>query len=233
MGSKPSKQKHIYDELNKSIDSFTSCDDYSQSDDNNKIKRQKRKSKNRYKLKFKLKKHKKIINNSDFNTRLIESSLLMSNFIINNIINKNIGERPLPDVNLLNSLLVYPDFFNNEGLELKNQKEYNDKMTFEGINNFIKEYKDYEKNKKKENKIYDYFKNNPVSSKKIFVNNLNYNGIVNEIDLSNNDNENNNDRKKSYDYIKKRNNKNFDYLYEPKEMKTLNEYEKYDYKLKK
>ncbi len=34
-------KKHIYDELNKSIDSFTSCDDYSHSDDDNKRKKQK------------------------------------------------------------------------------------------------------------------------------------------------------------------------------------------------
>ena len=57
MGSKSSKsnkKRHIYDELNKTIDSFNSFDDYSRSDDEikNII--------NKTKKKHKIKKHKRI-----------------------------------------------------------------------------------------------------------------------------------------------------------------------------
>ena len=141
MGSDSNKhvnKRHIYDELNKSIDSFTSCDDYSHSDDDNKKQRQNKKSKKNYKLKYKIKKHKNI-NDNEINIKFIESSLQVSNFLINNIINKDIGERLLPDTNLLNSLIMYPDLFQNEELQLKNQKEYCDKMIFNGLKKYKKE----------------------------------------------------------------------------------------------
>ena len=184
MGSDSNKhvnKRHIYDELNKSIDSFTSCDDYSHSDDDNKKQKQNKKSKKNYKLKYKIKKHKNI-NDNEMNIKFIESSLQVSNFLINNIINKDIGERLLPDTNLLNSLIMYPDFFQNEELQLKNQKEYCDKMIFNGLKKYKKEYKIYEINKRSHNLNNEYFYNNPVSKEKIYVNNIvnNLNDINNE-----------------------------------------------------
>ena len=59
MGSESSnsnKKKHIYDELNKTIDSFTSCDDFNHSEDE--IKPRKNKL-HKSKRKFGLKKRKK------------------------------------------------------------------------------------------------------------------------------------------------------------------------------
>ena len=146
---KHSRKKHIYEELNKSIDSFTSCDNYSNNDDDNKRRRTKRKKTNNFKSKYKLKKHKQIINNKEVNQKLIESSLIISDFLINNIINKNIYQRPLPDTHILNSLLIFPDLFKNEALVIKNQKECCDQLIYNGLNNYKKEYKQYEINKKK------------------------------------------------------------------------------------
>ena len=86
--NKKAKRRHIYDELNKSIDSFTSCDDY-YSDDNTKKKRSNFKSKNKYRTKYKIQKHKKFSNDEQLNNKLVESSLILSDFLINNIINKD------------------------------------------------------------------------------------------------------------------------------------------------
>ena len=198
MGNKANKQdkrRHIYDELNKSIDDFTSCDDYSNTDEEFKKGKNKRnKSKDKSKSKYKIKKHKKITYENKINKTLIESSLLISDFLINNIINKDAGQRPLPDANLTQSLLFFPDLFNNEGLDLDNQKEYCDKLTYDGINNFIKEYKEFNMNHKKENKT-ELFINNPVFTEKIFTNN-DFNE-VNKINIINDFN----NRKPSYDII--------------------------------
>ena len=228
-------KKHIYDELNKSIDSFTSCDDYSHSDDDNKRKKQKRKTKNNYKLKYKLKKHKNY-NNNELNIKLIESSLQVSNFLINNIINKDIGERPLPDANLLNSLIMYPNLFCNEGLNLKEQKEFGDKMIYDGLNKYKKEYKIYELNKKSQNTNFDYFNNYPVSTEKIYVNNINNTKEFNNEENNKNNNENNctpvKYKKKTFDKIHSRNSKIINYIEQPKTIDYNKKYEKFLYKEK-
>ena len=178
--NKKTKRRHIYDELNKSIDSFTSCDDYC-SDDNVKKKRSNLKSKNKERTKYKIQKHKKFSNDEQLNNKIIESSLLLSDFLINNIINKNEGSRPLPDTNLLNSMLLFPGLFSNEGFQIENQREYCDQLLLNGLNKYKKEYKEFEKNKKKENISFDYYSNNPVSTKKVFVNDTYNINLENEI----------------------------------------------------
>lgn len=195
--NKKAKRRHIYDELNKSIDSFTSCDDY-YCDDNTKRKRSNLKSKNKYRTKYKIKNHKKFSKDEQLNNKLIESSLILSDFLINNIINKNEGQRPLPDTNLVNSMLLFPELFINEGFQIENQREYCDQLLFNGINNYKKEYKEFELNKKKEDISYDYYTNNPVSTKKIFINETHNINLENEI----NKNENNDQYIKINDDIK-------------------------------
>ena len=227
MGNKANKHKgrHIYDELNKSIDEFTSCDDYSNNDDDNKrnnSKNKKRKSKDKNKLKYKIKKHNKIVYDNKINKKLIESSLLISDFLINNIINKEVGQRPMPDTNLTNSLLFFPDLFNNEGLDLENQKDYCDQLTYNGINHFIKQYKQFDMNKKTNNLSNEFYNNNPISTEKIFVNN-NFNDLYKK-----NMTICNNNQTKSYDIIDNKT-KNGDktgnsFLYQPKQIKKNNKY---------
>ena len=179
MGTKSNNQlnqKHIFDELNKTINSFTSSDDCSFRNENRK---QKIKTKN--KTVYKLKKHKKIINNNEMNEKIIESSLLISNFLINNIIDKKNMQRPIPDTDFINSILLFQDLSINEGFYFKNQKEFYDKLIYNGLNDYLKEYienKDNEINKKAKNinkniNEKNYFVNQdiPVSFEKIFVNN--------------------------------------------------------------
>ena len=211
MGGKVNKQerkKHIYNDLNKSIDSFTSCDDYANSGDNDRKMDKRRRNKNKHKTKYKLKSHKKINDGKNINSKLIESSLLVSDFLINNIINKKTGQRPLPDTNLVNSLLLFPDLCNYEELEFDNQIECCDQLIFKGVNYFRKEYKEFDMNQKK-----DFSNNNPVSTNKIFINKINKTNNTNY----------NNDNTKSYDVKDEGKNNNEDMkkinLYKPRQMK--------------
>ena len=56
------------------------------------------------------------------NKELIESSLLISDFLINNIINKNTNKRKLPDTNMANSMiLIFYLFDNEEALKMGKQ----------------------------------------------------------------------------------------------------------------
>ena len=246
--NKKTKRSHIYDELNKTIDSFTSCDDY-YSDDNTKKKRSNFKSKNKYRTKYKIQKHKQFSNDEQLNNKLIESSLLLSDFLINNIINKDEGQRPLPDTNLVNSLLLFPGLFDNEGFQIENQREYCDQLLLNGLNKYKKEYKEYEMNKKKEDISFDYCTNNPVSTEKNFVNDT-YN-----INLENKINKNENNYQYINDDIKyniedktqnenmenknKNNNNNIEndsdsdnILYQPKKIKNINKYPIYKNSIK-
>ena len=231
--NKKAKRRHIYDELNKSIDSFTSCDDY-YSDDNTKKKRSNFKSKNKYRTKYKIQKHKKFSNDEQLNNKLVESSLILSDFLINNIINKDEGQRPLPDTHLLNSMLIFPGLFNNEGFQIENQREYCDQLLLNGLNNYKKEYKEFEKNKKKEDISFDYYSNNPVSTEKIFVNdvyNINLENKINKNETNeyndqyiNDDIKNNLEDKSQNENIEHKNNniENDNMLYQPK--KIINKY---------
>ena len=148
MGSKSSKsnkKRHIYDELNKTIDSFNSFDDYSRSDDEikNII--------NKTKKKHKIKKHKRI--RKELNNELIESSIIISDFLINNIINKNNNRRQLPDTNSVNSLLLINNFFGNdeERLKINEQMNFCEKIINNGINNYKAGYKNYQMSNKYQN----------------------------------------------------------------------------------
>ena len=239
--NKKAKRRHIYDELNKSIDSFTSCDDY-YSDDNTKKKRSNFKSKNKYRTKYKIQKHKKFSNDEQLNNKLVESSLILSDFLINNIINKDEGQRPLPDTNLLNSMLIFPGLFNNEGFQIENQREYCDQLLLNGLNNYKKEYKEFEKNKKKEDISFDYYSNNPVSTEKMFVNdvyNINLENKINKNETNehndqyiNDDIKNNLEDKSQNENIEHKNNniENDNMLYQPK--KIINKYPIYKNTLK-
>ena len=148
MGSKSSKsnkKRHIYDELNKTIDSFNSFDDYSLSDDEikNII--------NKTKKKHKIKKHKRI--RKELNNELIESSIIISDFLINNIINKNNNRRQLPDTNSVNSLLLINNVFGNdeERLKINEQMNFCEKIINNGINNYKAGYKNYQMSNKYQN----------------------------------------------------------------------------------
>ena len=162
MGNKSNNQlnkKYIFDKLNKTINSFTSSDNCSFDDDKkNKNSKRKQKSKN-LKAKYKLKKHKNIINNNEMNEKIIESSLSITDFLINNIIDKKYGKKPLPDADLINSVLIFPDLSVNEGFDFQNQKEFCDKLLYNGLNNFKNDYYEYESKKRqmKNRNIY----NNP------------------------------------------------------------------------
>ena len=214
MGNKSNNQlnkKYIFDKLNKTINSFTSSDNCSFDDDKkNKNSKRKQKSKN-LKAKYKLKKHKNIINNNEMNEKIIESSLSITDFLINNIIDKKYGKKPLPDADLINSVLIFPDLSVNEGFDFQNQKEFCDKLLYNGLNNFKNDYYEYESKKRqmKNRNIYNnpfFFNNNenPVSTEKIFVND-NY-------ELNNE-----NIRQLSYDF---NGNKNNDCLYMQKRIIT-------------
>ena len=238
MGSESSnsnKKKHIYDELNKTIDSFTSCDDFNHSEDE--IKPRKNKL-HKSKRKFGLKKRKKIT--KELNKELIESSLLISDFLINNIINPNKNKRPLPDSNMLNSLLIIPDPENIEELKIENQIDFCEQILNNGINDYKNEYKKYRMNKKEESKnkdniLLDYSYKNASNERNILINdNSKIQKDINktEIDIYNknsspfpkntydknsNDNLNNNDN----------NNHSFaNYLYKPKQIKFFNKTKK-------
>ena len=146
MGSKSTnsnKRRHIYDELNRTIDSFKSYDNYSQIDDEIKTKRNHR---DKIKRKYRLKNHKKL--NKELNKELIESSLLISDFLINNIINKNTNKRNLPDTNIVNSMILISDLFDNEeALKTGKQIEYCEQIINNGINDYKNIYKNSQKNK--------------------------------------------------------------------------------------
>ena len=82
------------------------------------------------------------------NKELIESSLLISDFLINNIINKNTNKRKLPDTNMANSMILIFDLFDNEeALKMGKQIEYFEQI----INNGINDYKNIYKNSQKIN----------------------------------------------------------------------------------
>ena len=165
MGSKSTnsnKRRHIYDELNRTIDSFKSYDNYSQIDDEIKTKRNHR---DKIKRKYRLKKHKKL--NKELNKELIESSLLISDFLINNIINKNTNKRNLPDTNMVNSMILISDLLDNEeALKMGKQIEYCEQIINNGINDYKNIYKNSQKNKQldsenKNNTSFDYINKNP------------------------------------------------------------------------
>ena len=95
---------------------------------------------------YRLKKYKKL--NKELYKELIESSLLISDFLINNIINKNTNKRKLPDTNMANSMILIFDLFDNEeALKMGKQIEYFEQI----INNGINDYKNIYKNSQKIN----------------------------------------------------------------------------------
>ena len=232
MGSKSSKsnkRRHIYDELNKTIDSFNSYDDYSRSDDEIKTIK---KGSNKIKKKYKLKKHKRI--RKELNNELIESSLLISDFLINNIINKNVNRRQLPDTNIVNSLLLVNNFFGNddEKVKINEQMNFCEQIINNGINNYKIEYKNSQMNKKyqnlnKDNISYDYGFKNPIKKTNRISDSKDENKSINktEIDIYKKnplsqknklefDNNTNN--------INHSNNQSFaSYLYKPKQVKSF------------
>ena len=106
------KRKHIYNELNKKIDSFNSKNEYPLNF--NEIGKKKQDT---LKLKYKIKKRKKI--ETDLKKELIESSIIISDFLNNNLISKETNRRALPDTNVVNSLLLIPDLFEKEKKGIK------------------------------------------------------------------------------------------------------------------
>jgi hypothetical protein len=192
MGSKSTnsnKRRHIYDELNRTIDSFKSYDNYSQIDDEIKTKRY---HINKIKKKYRLKKHKKL--NKELNKELIESSLLISDFLINNIINKNTNKRNLPDTNIVNSMILISDLFDNEeALKMGKQIEYCEQIINNGINDYKNIYKNSQKNKQldsenKNNTSFDYINKNPPERNKLYIQDIFYekrNHEINKTDLDN------------------------------------------------
>ena len=144
--SKSNKRKHIYDELNRTIDSFNSNGDYPLSD-NEIILKKKNTSKFQTKNGYKIKKHKKI--ETELNNEIIESSILISDFLTNNLINKKTNRRALPDTNIVNSLLLIPDIFGiEEGMKMNKQMDYCEQIINNGINDCKKDFKGYSKNNK-------------------------------------------------------------------------------------
>ena len=222
MGSKSlksNKKRHIYDELNKTIDSFNSFDDYSRSDDEikNII--------NKTKKKHKIKKHKRI--RKELNNELIESSIIISDFLINNIINKNNNRRQLPDTNSVNSLLLINNFFGNdeERLKINEQMNFCEKIINNGINNYKAGYKNYQMSNKYQNLNND---NIPY--------NYSYNIQIKKNRIPDSREENKNINKTEIDFGKKNksefenisnnninnNNQSFaSYLYKPKQIKNF------------
>ena len=226
MGSKSTnsnKRRHIYDELNRTIDSFKSYDNYSQSDDEIKTKRNHR---DKIKKKYRLKKHKKI--NKELNKELIESSLLISDFLINNIINKNTNKRNLPDTNIVNSMILISDLFDNEeALKMGKQIEYCEQIINNGINGYKNIYKNSQKNKQldsenKNNTSFDYINKNPSERNKLYIQDIFYekrNHEINKTDLDNYKGNNNNTEEEK---INTDNNKSFaSILYKPKQIKPF------------
>ena len=225
MGSKSSKsnkRRHIYDELNKTIDSFNSYDDYSRSDDEIKtIKNVTFKTKKKYKIKT----HKRI--KKELNNELIESSLLISDFLINNIINKNINRRQIPDTNSVNSLLLINDFFGNDGEKLKINEQMNfcEQIINNGINNYKTGYKSYQMNKKHQN-----FNNGNISYNDNYINKIEKSRIPDSKEENKNTNKtqvdiNKNNKSEIENIITNNinnNNQSFaSYLYRPKQIKTF------------
>ena len=136
---KSNKRKHIYDELNKKIDSFNSKDEYPLNE-NEIWSKKKDSSILKSKRKYEIKKRKKI--ETDLEKELIESSILISDFLSNNLISKQTNRRALPDTNVVNSLLLIPDIFGKEkkGIKFINQINYCEQIISKGINDFKKEY---------------------------------------------------------------------------------------------
>ena len=241
----PNNKKSIYEELNKTIDSFNSNDENSQSDEETQSKT-KISSKLKSKKKYNLKKHKNI--HKELRNELIESSIIISDFLINNIINKNTNIRNLPDTNIVNSLLLIPD---EEGLKLDKQMDYCEKIVNKGINDYKREYKSYSTKKKKDFSRreslefdLDFDSKNPENKKIIFISNNIFESEKRNIKTENNifKSENNNFLKEkpefnynniNYDYEKKnninnninntnvRNNSSSNSVYQPKKPKHL------------
>ena len=141
---KSNKRKHIYEELNKTIDSFNSNDNYPLTDDEIWSKK-KTPSKLKLKKGYKIKKRKKI--ETELNNELIESSILISDFITNNLINKKTNRRALPDTNMVNSLLVMDDlFWMEDGIKMNKQMDYCEQIINNGINDCKKEFKGFSEN---------------------------------------------------------------------------------------
>ena len=149
---KSNKRKHIYDELNKKIDSFNSKDEYPLNE-NEIWSKKKDSSILKSKRKYEIKKRKKI--ETDLEKELIESSILNSDFLSNNLISKQTNRRALPDTNAINSLLLLPDLFGNEkeGIKFNKQIDYCEQIMSKGINDFKKGYiKHLKKNKSGNNR---------------------------------------------------------------------------------
>ena len=168
---KRSKKRHIYDELNKSIDSFTSCDDIS--DNENIINRLNNK---KTKTIFTLKNRKKFNATKDINNKVIQGSLNIADLLINNIIEKNDNERKLPDCNLLYSLCVFTEFREKNGFELDSQFNNCNRMSKVAFKRYESDYKKFIK-----------LKNNKLNNRNI-ARNLNSSYESNE---SNNKKQNN------------------------------------------
>ena len=148
---KSNKRKHIYDELSKKIDSFNSNDEYPLNE-NEIWSKKKDSSILKSKRKYEIKKRKKI--ETDLEKELIESSILISDFLSNNLISKQTNRRALPDTNAINSLLLLPDLFGNEkeGIKFNKQIDYCEQIMSKGINDFKKGYIKHLKKNKSGNK---------------------------------------------------------------------------------
>lgn len=174
---KSNKRKHIYDELNKKIDSFNSNDEYPLNE-NEIWSKKKDSSILKSKRKYEIKKRKKI--ETDLKKELIESSIIISDFLNNNLISKETNRRALPDTNVVNSLLLIPDIFEKEkkGIKFSKQIDYCEQIISKGINDFKKEYIKHLKNNKSENinndKIsIDYKIKNNITNNENEYNNIN------------------------------------------------------------
>ena len=136
-------------------------------------------------------------------------------------------------------MLLFPGLFDNEGFQIENQREYCDQLLLNGLNKYKKEYKEFEKNKKKEDISFDYCTNNPVSNEKIFVNdyyNINLDNKINKNETNyqyiNDDIKNNIEDKTQYENMENKDNNienendkdNDNILYQPKKIKKINKY---------
>ena len=210
---KLNKRKHIYEELNKTIDSFNSNDNYPLTDDEIWSKK-KTPSKLKLKKGYKIKKRKKI--ETELNNELIESSILISDFITNNLINKKTNRRALPDTNMVNSLLVMDDlFWMEDGIKMNKQMDYCEQIINNGINDCKKEFKGFSEN----DSLSFEEKNKKNSSNQVMNNKIEFiSDNFNKYEKMN-INKSKNQNLKGNNY----NNKNLSfgsYLYKPKQVKT-------------
>lgn len=243
------KRKHIYKELNRTIDSFQSNGDNSDSDEEKKVKKKKAIKTNNN---FNRIKPEKL--NKELKKELIESSIIISDFLLNNIINKNTNRKSLPDANIVNSLLLIEE----KGWKMDKQMDYCEQLLNYRSNNNNSGYKANSINNKNKYSSRDSLSFNSGSSvensltkSKIFKNDNFYETKKNDIKTDENEiiklTNNNKDKmnilhnktelklniKNNFNYVKENNDNNFNidnnnnkvkgfsnYLYRPKQVKN-------------